>query len=276
MSTRVKRMRFDFLAKDYTTTAPEVYILTEGFDPATVKAQPEYEDSFVQRWHLSLQGEDNPLCSGMMLTQKNTKEQNIYRYDWAFGISLIEPFWWDWMEELTNEGALAIQILLESVENAPEAIPVTATLSALSPSRNTKSKWDLSKITKIAAETAKIGSNAMPIMEYVSGALSLTSNLLESDTDGQKNWFLYQFFDEKLKCPAVEWRINKEVLREYGTLLRGSLFLTFQGSAESNPGRVRLLLRPQIRYCQEGDTNFVVPTEKIDDKKQVYIEITPN
>jgi hypothetical protein len=180
------------------------------------------------------------------------------------------------MEELTNEGAIAIQILLEPIENAPEAIPIAATLAALSPSRNTQSKWDLSKITKLAAEAAKIGATAVPLMEYVSGGLTLASNVLESDTNGQKNWFLYQFFDEKLKCPAIEWRINKAVLREYGTLLRGSLFLAFQGSMELSPGHVRMLLRPQIRYCQIGDINFVVPTEKIDKDKQVYIEITPN
>ena len=276
MGTQVKRMCFDFLAKDYTNTAPDVLILTEGFDPAAVKAQPEYEGSFVQRWYLSLQGEVSPQFTRTTTSQKNVSDQHIYRYDWAFGISLIEPFWWNWMEELANEDALAIQILLKPAENAPEAIPVAATLSALAPSRNTQSKWDLSKITRLAAEAAKIGATAMPLMESISGGLTLTSNLLESETNGQKNWFLYQFFDEKLKCPAVEWRINKEVLREYGTLLRGSLFLAFQGSAELTPGNVCMLLRPQIRYCQEGDINFVVPTAKFDQKEQVYIEITPN
>ncbi|MFA6922058.1 MAG: hypothetical protein WC216_09465 [Gallionella sp.] len=273
MATRIIRDVFDFLAKNYTTTTPEVNILPDGFNPSTVKAQPDHQDSFVQRWYLSLQGEETPLFSQTTLVQDNAKEQRIYRYDWAFGITVIEPFWWDWMAELCDDSSLAIHIALEPVGDSPEAIPVSATLSALHPSRNTRSVFE--KISKAAAETARIGATALPLLDYVSSGLTLASNVLDSDTDGQKNWFLYQFFDEKLKCPAVEWRINKQVLREYGPLLRGSLFLAFHGSAESSPGRVRILLRPQIRYCDEGDINFVTPADKIEKEKQVYIEVTP-
>ncbi len=275
MTTRIKRTVFDFLAKDYTTTTPDVCILPDDFDHTAIKAQPQHKDSFIQRWYLSLQGEDSPLYSRTTLTKKNSTNQRIYRYDWAFGITVIEPFWWDWIGELGNEGALAVHIVLEPLEHSPEAIPIAATLSALHPSRNTKSRWDLSKISKVAAEATRIGATAFPLMDYISSGLTLTSNVLESETEGQKNWFLYQFFDEKLKCPAVEWRINKEVLREYGTLLRGSLFLAFQGSTESSPDHVRITLRPQIRYCQEGDIDFVVPTNKITREKQLYIEVTP-
>jgi hypothetical protein len=279
MATRIKREVFDFLAKDYTTTTPQVHILSGDFDPSTIQAQPQYKRNFVQRWYLSLQGEENPIFSRTTFTQESSKEQRIYRYDWAFGITVIEPFWWDWMGELCDESALAVHIALEPVEieDAPEAVPISATLSALHPSRNTKSLWDLTwpKIPKTAADMAKIGAPAFPLLDYVSSGLILTSNILDSYTEDQKNWFLYQFVDEKLKCPTVEWRINKKVLREYGPLLRGSLFLVFHGSTESRPGRVRVLLRPQIRYCAKSDINFVIPTDAIEKGQQVYIEVTP-
>jgi hypothetical protein len=275
MATQTKRMVIDFLVKDYKSSTHEVCILADGFNPATVKAQPNCKDNFVLRWYFSLQGEENPQFSETMLMQKDAKDQRIYRYDWAFGISMVQPFAWNWLEELNNDDAITIQILLEPVENAPDAIPVAATLSALSPSRNTQSKWDLSKISKFAADAAKIGAAALPVMDYISSGLSLTSNILESDTDGKKNWFLYQFFDEKLKCPAVEWRISKEVLKEYGTLLRGSLFLAFHGTP-ARPGHLRLQLRPQIRYCQTGDINYIAPTNKMTKDQQVFIEVVPN
>jgi hypothetical protein len=279
MATRIKREVIDFLAKDYKSTTPQVEILSGVFDPSKIKAQPQHKENFVQRWYLSLQGEESPVFSRTIFPQENSKEQqHIYRYDWAFGVTVVEPFWWDWMDELRDDGSsLAVHIVLEPFGDGPEAVPVTATLSALHPSRNTKSFWSLAwlKMPKAAAEMAKSGAPGFPLLNYVSSGLMLTSNVIDSYTELQKNWFIYQFLDEKLKCPAVEWRINKQVLREFGPLLRGSLFLAFLGSKGSKPSGVRILLRPQIRYCEKGDINYVIPTNSIDSKKQVYIEVTP-
>ncbi|MDE2260231.1 MAG: hypothetical protein KGK17_07915 [Betaproteobacteria bacterium] len=133
----------------------------------------------------------------------------------------------------------------------------------------------MSKMPKAAADMAKIGVPVFPLLDYVSSGLMLTSNVIDSYSENQKNWFLYQFLDEKLKCPTAEWRINKQVLLEYGPLLRGSLFLAFHGSTGSSPGRMRILLRPQIRFCEEGNINFVIPTNAIEKERQVYIEVTP-
>ena len=271
MTTRIRRETFDFVATDYRTVSPKIEILGEGYDPAAIEAQPEYGDSFVQRWYLSLQGEDAPLFSD----SAHPDRPRIYRYDWAFGISLTASHHWDWMAELCENSALAIHIALIPVGDSPEAVPIGATLSALHPSRNTGSDWDWAKLSRLASDATRIGAKACPPLGYVSDALTLTSNLLASDSDGRKNWFLYQFFDENLKCPAVEWRVNKQVLREYGPLLRGSLFLAFHGSAESNPGHVRLMLRPQIRYCEEGDINFLAPTGRLAPGRQVWIDATP-
>lgn len=276
MSTRIKRKVFDFLAENYKTTAPKIHILSQDFDPTAIQAQPQHKENFIERWYLSLQGEEHPLFSRTTFPEENSKEQHIYRYDWAFGITVIQSFWWDWMEELCDESAIAIHIVLEPIGEAPEAVPVFATLSALHPSRNTESFLDIvSKLPKTAAEMVKITTPAIPFMDYVSSGFMLASNAIDSYTENQKNWFLYQFFDEQFNCPTVEWRINKKVLREYGPLLRGSLFLAYNGSTASSPGRVRILLRPQIRYCEKSDLNFIIPTNEIEKEKQVYIEVIP-
>ena len=271
MTTRIRRETFDFVAKDYRTVCPEIEILDQGYDPASIEAQPEYTDSFVQRWYLSLQGEDTPLFSD----SAHRDQAHIYRYDWAFGISLTAHHRWDWMAELCQNSALAIHIALIPVGLSAEAVPIGATLGALHPSRYTGSDWDWSKLSRLASDAARIGAKAYPPLDCVSDALTLTSNLLETDEDGRKNWFLYQFFDEDLKCPAVEWRIDKGALEAYGPLLRGSLFLAFHGSADSCPGSIRLMLRPQIRYCEQGDINFLAPTARLAQGRQVYIDVTP-
>ncbi len=122
---------------------------------------------------------------------------------------------------------------------------------------------------------AKTDAPAFPFLNYVSSGLTLASNVLESATENQKNWFLYQFLDERLKSPTVEWRINRKVLREYGPLLRGALFLSFYGSTQTTPGAVRLLLRPQVRYCPKDDITFVIPTNALGKDQQVCFEVKP-
>jgi hypothetical protein len=102
----------------------------------------------------------------------------------------------------------------------------------------------------------------------------LGSNILDSYAEDQKNWFLYQLLDEHKKCPTVEWRINKRVIREYGPLLRGTLFTVFYGSTEAHPGRIRVLLRPQVGFSEGDDIQFVVPTNALAGE-QVDMEIKP-
>jgi hypothetical protein len=161
--------------------------------------------------------------------------------------------------------------------DAPEAIPISATVSALQPSRNTKGFWEQAwpMIPKTAADAVMAVEPAFPLLRYLSSGLTLVSNVIESQGANQKNWFLYQFLDENLRCPTVEWRINKNVLKEYGPLLCGSLFLAFSSSIESDRGSVRLLLRPQIRYNPEDDICYIIPTAKLPDDQQVYIDVKP-
>jgi hypothetical protein len=277
MAGRISRRMLTFVAKDYKTWTRTVEILADGADLSRIKAQPHDKNAFVQSWYLSLQGEDSPTVSAATMSDAVRSEQRIYRYDWAFGIAVPGGFWWDWQEELRTESAIAVHLLLEAADTAPEMVPVAATLSALHPSRNTKSLWETTwpKIPKAAADVAKVGAGAFPPLEYASGGLMLASNVLDSYTGNQKNWFLYQFFDDNLGCATVEWRINRQVLQEYGPLLRGTLYAAFYGSTELHPGQIRLQLRPQIGYMKGDELAFIVPTDKLKKEQQIYIEIKP-
>lgn len=274
MTVQVRRKTFDFLADDYKTEKPKVQLLPEG--PSSLKSKGKLKTDCIMRWYLSLQGEDKPTASQTLFLKDAPTQQYIYRYDWAFGIALIYGFYWDWQKELPEEGALAIHVLLEALEEAPEALPVSATLCGLQPSRNTMGFWEIarSKIPKAIGDITKAGEPALPFLKYLSGGLTLASNVIESQAENQKNWFLYQFLDENLRCPTVEWRINRNVLREYGSLLRGSLFLAFSGATKSDPGSVRIQLRPQIRYYQNDEICYIIPTNELKDQ-QIYIEVKP-
>lgn len=275
MAVQTKRQVLDFLTKDYQTNSPKVQLLPNW--PPSSKIQAGLGTQCIMRWYLSLQGEDAPFTSQMVFSQDSSMQQTIYRYDWAFGITLLEGFYWNWQEKLRGENSLAIHLVLEPEGDGPEAIPISATMSALHPSRNTKSFWELAwpKIPKAAADVAKVVEDVLPFAKYMESGLVLTSNVLESQAESKKNWFLYQFLDEKRKCPTVEWRINKNVLKEYGTLLRGSLFLAFSGSACASKSNLRILLRPQIGYYPDDDICFIIPTDELAEDQQVYIDVKP-
>lgn len=195
-------------------------------------------------------------------------------------MTVIKDFWWNWRDELCQDGALAVHLLLQPKGNPPEALPISATLSALRPSRNTKGFWEIAGpvLPRVAAEAAKIGSQVIQPLQYVSAGLSGASNILDSYNENQKtkNWFLYQFFDEETKSPTVEWRINRQVVLEYGPLLRGTLYVAFHGSTELHPGSIRLLLRPQVRYYEKNHLLFIAPTKKFEkEDDQIFLDIRP-
>jgi len=288
MAIQIKRMYLDFIARDYATNHPRLEILSGGRKPLGGGAPAGYlawvkGKEFTLRCYLSLQGEDGPM--GVCKTESpegvpsNCAEQTVYRYDWAFGVTLIEGFHWNWRDEFPKNGALAIHLILQPVpfDDGLEAIPVAAVLSALHPSKNTRSLMEqvMPALLKGSADIAQAGSHALPPLDYLSRTLTLGSNVLDSVSGNQKNWFLYQFLDGDLKCPVVEWRINKEVLIEYGPLIRGSLFLAFQKPMQPNDGKLRIQLRPQLHYCESDELCYIIPTNELEPGNPVFIDVCP-
>jgi hypothetical protein len=272
MTVQTSRKSLDFVALDYSSNRPRVQIIpastAEALEPP-FKAWKK-DKCFTLRCYMSLQGEDSPLLSAA---------PQLYRYDWAFGITLVENFYWDWMGEFPDNGALAIHLVLEPDprQGGPEMLPAGAVLSALHPGRNTKGFVEqmLPALLKSGGEIAKIGAAALPPLDYLASGLTFGSNILESSSGNRKNWFLYQFLDEKLQCPVVEWRIYRDVLKEYGPLIRGSLFLSVPRNSQPNPGKVRIWLRPQIHYCSGDEICYIIPTNQLKPEERVYIDVCP-
>ena len=270
MALQTLRRVFDFKVLNYRQRERKVELLPEGWSSSTTPDQ--LGTPCVFRWYLSLQGEDGPtLCN------EAAAGNSFYRYDWVFGITVIDGFWWNWQEELRDDSALTVQILLEPIGHAPEALPVSATLSGLPPSRNTRGFWEqmMAKTPRAAADLAKAAEWALPHAGMVASPLMLASSVLESQSGEKKNWFLYQFLDEYRRCPCVEWRITKNALQEYGPLLRGSLFLLFSGSSKASPGQLRVSLRTSIGYHPKDDICNIAPTDEWPSDQQLFIDIKP-
>lgn len=278
MALRTQRRVLDFRVADFRSAHPSVELLSDANwqDRLTkereAKKKKDKDPECVLRWYCSLQGEESPVTGS-----DPSAREVVYRYDWAFGITVVRGFWWDWQADLRNESTIAVQIMLEPGDGAPEPLPVSATLSGLLPSRNTQSFWEqlTTKLPSTAADVAKAGEWAIPHLGMVSSPLVLASSVLESQTAGKKNWFLYQFLDEDRNCPCVEWRITKNALAEYGPLLRGSLFLMFPSGNASDRSQVRLTLRPLIGYFKDDEICYVDPTKKLASAEQISFEVVP-
>jgi hypothetical protein len=278
MAIRTQRRVLDFRVENYRSDKPKVELLDdedwqERLEAERAKKKKKKEDDdpeCVFRWYCSLQGEEHPVTAS-----DPSAREAVYRYDWAFGITVLRGFWWDWQAELRAESTIAVQLLIEPREDPPEPLPVSATLSGLLPSRNTRSFWEqlTTKLPGAAADVAKAGEWAIPHLGMVSSPLVLASTVLESQSAGKKNWFMYQFLDEDRNCPCVEWRITKNALKEYGPLLRGSLFLLFPSGGANEQAHVRLTLRPLIGYYEADEICYIDPSREFSDAQQLSLDI---
>jgi hypothetical protein len=288
MSTAIKRSILDIRVTNYTQKRASIEILDsipepwKRNNPNPDQRAPTERHKFIQRWYLGLQGEDSPQRDPKTVGSTTRAEDNllVYRYDWTLGITVVEGHWWDWQKELQEDegGCLALHLLLQPMgDKAPEAIPLSASLSVLYPSRNRQTFREdfLKAVTKTGSKASEAGGQILPALKFLQAGFDVGENFLESSTGKKKNWFLYQFLDENYRCPAVEWRISKRVLTEFGSLLRGSVHLAFHDGDNSGVDPLRLTFRPQIRYSP-GDLEYIVPTNALGSKdKQVFIDVKP-
>jgi hypothetical protein len=203
-------------------------------------------------------------------------EQRIYRFDWIFGITVPlgrEPYW-NWQDPLRDENAVVVQVLISPGNSGFGFTEISTALVALNPSRDTRS-WleshseQLGKTLVAAADVSTHIGGVVPGGALIGGTLSailrassVISNFVSSGEGQTKNWYIYRFLDAEESCCALEWKINKRVLLEYGPLLRGSLLLAFHGSraATGKDEGIRMILRPNLGYYKDDLLRHVRPT----------------
>jgi hypothetical protein len=250
-----------------------------------VPGSPEHReytrDGQVLRWYLGLMGETSPVVSPLSVDIAGDKDYRVYRYDWVFGVALPNlsgtnrgELWWDWQKRLADATSVSVQMILSPAAGMGYTC-VAAKLNVLPPSRDTKTWWqknrgDVYEVVKAGTRTAE---------EIYPGTITKVVASLSNSLDAQTkwrttNWFIYQFLDSTTQACAVEWRITKKILNQYGPLLRGSLILAFHGGADERKG-IRLELRPQLGFNPHDELSRVSPTFKLEQDQQVKLDILP-
>lgn len=272
MPVEVCQKTIDFVARDYNRASPAV----RAFEAAVGLRDGERALHCLS----TLMGETAPLLSPLSPSYGTTDDTHLVRFDWSFGVSCIRDHWWDWQAELRETSAMAIQLLISTGETGLGFTEVATNLLALQPTRNTQSwlEMHVEKLGTTMASLAGISDNvqALPGSAGVAAALRTSAALANFVASGEgkgKNWFIYRFVDPESRCACVEWKINKKVLLEYGSLLHGSLLLAFHGSPrQGHP--IRIELRPQLGFYKGGDLCHVTPT-RAGEESRVALNVMP-
>jgi hypothetical protein len=232
------------------------------------------------RLHFSLMGETAPTFAPLSPDYSFGDAKSVYRYDWTVGLTPIHPAYkWNWWDRIAAERALAVQVLIDPGESECGFSELNALLLALLPSKDTSSWLDrnadrlgdsLAKTSEVAGQFA--GSHAEMVTSIVKTS-AIMSNFIASGEKGKKNWFIYRFLDEKRRCCAVEWNVSREVLHQYGPVLRGSILLAFHGSRK--PAKpLTVLLRPRLKFDKAGMC-YSPSEEQLENHNPVALSVSP-
>ena len=231
-------------------------------------------------------GDTSPAISPLSVDVAGDKDYHVYRYDWVFGVALPNicgpnpgELWWNWKKALGKATSVAVQMIILPGDSGMGYTCVATNLNVLPPSRDTETWWQKNKggVIDVVKAGAKTAQEVYPGM--ITKTFAALSNSLDARGKWRKtNWFIYQFLDSTTQGCAVEWRINREILNQYGPLLRGSLVLAFHGGENGgtrDQKGVCLELRPQLGFNRRDELSRVTPTSKLAQDQRVTLKILP-
>src|SRR5262249_39929711 len=285
MPLTVKDLVMDVAITNFAEQKCEVLYLGLPHVPFTIDDNRYKKAGNVIRLHLSLMGETHPALSLLSVDVAHDREYRVDRYDWVVGIRGLEG--WNWKSQMRSE-ALVVQLSIRPQASNIGCTCVAGKLNVLPPSRDT-STWSernpdtVEAITKGTADLAA-GAAGVPVAGIATKVAAALSNSLRSRNRLKTNWNLYQYVHDVDQ--AVEWHIKRNVLDEFGPLLRGSLMVAFHGGVRDRTAGtdgIRLRLRPQLAFRRGfrhtryfgDDIRRVSPMAEVEDQKQIELRIFP-
>jgi hypothetical protein len=276
----------DVAITDFAEQSCEVLHFGPSYEPFSVDEARYKKVGKGVRLHLSLMGETRPALSPLSVDVAADREYRVYRYDWVVGITALGG--WNWKSMMRRE-ALVVQLVIRPNASNIGCTCVAAKLNVLPPSRDTStwSERNPDTVTEITKGTGDLAASAVgfPFVGVATKVAAALSNSLRSRGRLKTNWYIYQYLDGVNQ--AVEWRIKRKVLDEFGPLLRGSLVLAFHGgSQDSTEGTsgIRIQLKPNLSFKRGlrhrrwfgDDLRRVNPMAEIKETEQIELDLSPS
>lgn len=161
---------------------------------------------------------------------KELKPEQVCKFDWHFGICNHPNDWdFDWLKELRPERSLAVQVVIE-IPDKVEFTEVYSDMMGLQPLNQT-----LERKPDFIQVAADVGAAIAP-SKFVSTMLESLGTEREKIKMANeasllaRRFMMYRYVDNTGRR-GIEWLLTKDMVSEWGSLLRGSVYIAFYGTS---------------------------------------------
>ncbi len=185
---------------------------------------------------------------------KELKPDQVCKLDWHFGICNHPKDWdFDWLQELRPERSLAVQVVIE-IPNKVEFTEVYSDMMGLQPLNQTmERKPDFIQVA------ANVGAAISPSKFFSTMLENLGTEREKTKVAHEafllsRRFMMYRYVDNTGRR-GIEWLLTKDMISEWGSLLRGSVYIAFfgtnQGEMDVAPQHAKITLVTRLGFLEK-------------------------
>ena len=244
----------------------------------SVLSGKECRDYDVRKKYLNIYASLMGDAAGKFCRQLTQAKEVVHRFDWQFGVSTpsARQAVFDWVGALRDDRSICVQILIESPNSDCECIVAGADINGFKPLNTMKDES-----TNFLSLAGSIIGGASPVPMLSKAMEKLTGEAERTEAARYENRFknMFRLFRFLTDCgdQGVEYVLNKDVLSQWGTFIKGSLELCFISNSPIPAGgrdyRIRLL--PKLGFKQKDHLCFLpAPEQQEELKAEIVVNVS--
>lgn len=216
--------------------------------------------------------------SGQFCNDLKKNEGAIHHFEWQFGVSapVVKGHVFDWVGALREDRSICIQVLIETPGPDYECLVTDADMNGFKPLNTLKDESTnyFSLFGNIAGDIAPV-----PAFSKIIGRLTGQADKQDAAKHANrfKNMFrLFRFLTDKGE-QGLEYVLNKDILSQWGTFLKGSFGLCFVSNAKGGPppsSQYRIKVLPKLGFKKNDHLCFLPPPDQAEEiKAELAIDV---
>ena len=165
----------------------------------------------------------------IQLQTEELKAEQVCKFDWHFGICNHPNDWnFDWLKELRSVRSLAVQLVIE-VPKEIEFTEVYSDMMGLQPLNQTlERKPDFLQVATNVGVAIAPNRGLATLLESL-GTEREKTKMANDAYMLARRFMMYRYVDNTGRR-GIEWLLTKDMVSEWGSLLRGSVYIAFYGT----------------------------------------------
>ena len=215
---------------------------------------------------------------------KELKPEQVCKFDWHFGICNHPNDWsFDWLEELRAERSLAVQVVIE-IPDEIEFTEVYSDMMGLQPLNQT-----LQRKPDFIQVAADVGAAVAPTKLFAAMLESLGTEREKIKLSNEayrlaRRFMMYRYVDNTGRR-GIEWLLTKDLISEWGSLLRGSVYIAFYGTGyrdekehqvglEVPPPHAKITLSARLGFLENDPLCYIPEGQPEESTCAVDVQLT--